>query len=187
MSEPVSDLKTTPLTGAHIEAGARMVEFAGYSMPVQYRDGVLKEHLWTRENAGLFDVSHMGPAILRLKGGGDTAALAGLVEPLICGDLSVLAEGRQNLVPGQALEYGKSITDACLGWEDSVAALETLAQGVVLFGQYLVAAAQRLFGARIDAQVRRRRVVVPRTGAGRRLCPIVVAFDAAISWNSGMW
>ena len=95
MSEPVSDLKTTPLTGAHIEAGARMVEFAGYSMPVQYRDGVLKEHLWTRENAGLFDVSHMGPAILRLKGGGDTAALAGLVEPLICGDLSVLAEGRQ--------------------------------------------------------------------------------------------
>ena len=43
---------------------------------------------------------------------------------------SHLAEGRQNLVPGQALEYGKSITDACLGWEDSVAALETLAQGV---------------------------------------------------------
>ena len=46
-------------------AGARMVPFAGYSMPVQYKDGVLKEHLWTRENAGLFDVSHMGQAKLR--------------------------------------------------------------------------------------------------------------------------
>jgi aminomethyltransferase len=42
-----------------------MVPFAGYSMPVQYKDGVLKEHLWTREHAGLFDVSHMGQARLR--------------------------------------------------------------------------------------------------------------------------
>lgn len=95
MTEPASPLKTTPLTEAHVAAGARMVEFAGYSMPVQYRDGVLKEHLWTRENAGLFDVSHMGPAILRMKSGGDDAALAALVEPLICGDLGGLATGRQ--------------------------------------------------------------------------------------------
>jgi aminomethyltransferase len=58
-------LKTTPLYEAHVAAGARMVPFAGYSMPVQYKDGVLKEHLWTRENAGLFDVSHMGQARLR--------------------------------------------------------------------------------------------------------------------------
>ena len=57
-----TDLKTTALTDAHVAQGARMVEFAGYSMPVQYRDGVLKEHLWTREHAGAFDVSHMGPA-----------------------------------------------------------------------------------------------------------------------------
>ncbi len=60
-------LKTTPLTEAHRGAGARMVGFAGYEMPVQYADGVLKEHLWTREHCGLFDVSHMGPAFLRLK------------------------------------------------------------------------------------------------------------------------
>ena len=60
-------LKSTPLTGAHRAAGARMVAFAGYDMPVQYADGVLKEHLWTREHAGLFDVSHMGPAYLRLR------------------------------------------------------------------------------------------------------------------------
>jgi len=58
-------LKTTPLAAAHVAAGARMVPFAGYSMPVQYKDGVLKEHLWTREHAGLFDVSHMGQARLR--------------------------------------------------------------------------------------------------------------------------
>ena len=59
------DLKTTPLHDAHLAAGGRMVAFAGYSMPVQYREGVLKEHLWTREHAGLFDVSHMGQARLR--------------------------------------------------------------------------------------------------------------------------
>jgi aminomethyltransferase len=41
-----------------------MVEFGGYEMPVQYPDGILKEHLWTREHAGLFDVSHMGPSFL---------------------------------------------------------------------------------------------------------------------------
>ena len=58
-------LKKTPLYDAHVAAGARMVPFAGYSMPVQYKDGVLKEHLWTREHAGLFDVSHMGQGRLR--------------------------------------------------------------------------------------------------------------------------
>ncbi|KAF0093078.1 MAG: aminomethyltransferase, partial [Hyphomonadaceae bacterium] len=46
--------------------GGKMVEFAGYNMPVQFPEGVVKEHLWTRENAGLFDVSHMGPAFFRL-------------------------------------------------------------------------------------------------------------------------
>jgi len=63
LSDP--DLKITPLYEAHLAAGARMVPFAGYSMPVQYRDGVLKEHVWTRTHAGLFDVSHMGQARLR--------------------------------------------------------------------------------------------------------------------------
>ena len=62
----------------------------------------------------------------------DVAAQLAAGEERIMGAMieSHLAEGRQNLVPGQALEYGKSITDACLGWDDSVAALETLAQGV---------------------------------------------------------
>ena len=87
MSE--ENLKTTPLNAAHIAAGARMVPFAGYSMPVQYRDGVLKEHLWTRENAGLFDVSHMGQA--RLRGVSPLSAF----EEVTPGDFIGLKPGKQ--------------------------------------------------------------------------------------------
>lgn len=57
-------MNKTALFDQHINANARMVEFAGYEMPVQYPLGVKKEHLWVRENAGLFDVSHMGQVIL---------------------------------------------------------------------------------------------------------------------------
>lgn len=95
----MSDLKTTPLTDRHVAAGARMVEFGGYSMPVQYKDGILKEHLWTREHAGLFDVSHMGPAFLALNAPtgdpkADHAAISALIEPLICGDIRRLKRGQ---------------------------------------------------------------------------------------------
>ena len=82
-------LKTTPLTAAHVALGARLVEFAGYQMPVQYTDGVLKEHLWTREHAGLFDVSHMGQA--RLRGADPLAAF----EKLTPGDYCRLRPGKQ--------------------------------------------------------------------------------------------
>jgi aminomethyltransferase len=82
-------LKATPLTEAHVAAGARMVEFAGYDMPVQYPEGVLKEHLWTREHAGLFDVSHMGQA--RLRGADPLAAF----ETMTPGDFRGLKPGRQ--------------------------------------------------------------------------------------------
>lgn len=61
------ELLSTPLSSIWTQIGARMVGFAGYNMPVQFKDGVVKEHLWTRENAGLFDVSHMGPAFFKLK------------------------------------------------------------------------------------------------------------------------
>ncbi|MDQ0466703.1 aminomethyltransferase [Caulobacter ginsengisoli] len=84
-----ADLRKTPLYQAHVDAGARMVPFAGYSMPVQYRDGVLKEHLWTRENAGLFDVSHMGQA--RLRGVAPLAAF----EEVTPGDFLGLKPGKQ--------------------------------------------------------------------------------------------
>ena len=70
-------LLTTPLHALHLELGARMVAFAGYSMPVQYPSGLLAEHLHTRQAAGLFDVSHMGQ--LRLVGRGAAAALESLM------------------------------------------------------------------------------------------------------------
>ncbi len=92
-------LKTTPLTAAHIARGGKMVAFGGYSMPVQYPLGVLKEHLWTRGHAGLFDVSHMGPSFLELtapRGDSDAdhRAVAALVEPLVCGDIRGLKPGQ---------------------------------------------------------------------------------------------
>jgi aminomethyltransferase len=76
-----------------------MVPFAGYGMPLQYAAGILKEHLWTRAHAGVFDVSHMGPAFLELAepsgdGEADHRAVAALVEPLVCGDIRGLKPGQ---------------------------------------------------------------------------------------------
>lgn len=82
-------LKTTPLTPAHVALGARMVEFAGYSMPVQYPMGVMAEHLWTREHCGIFDVSHMGQA--RLRGVAPLSAF----EDVVPGDFIGLKPGKQ--------------------------------------------------------------------------------------------
>ncbi|MBI6855266.1 glycine cleavage system aminomethyltransferase GcvT [Pseudomonas lijiangensis] len=74
---PTEQLLTTPLHALHRELGAKMVPFAGYDMPVQYPAGVMKEHLHTREKAGLFDVSHMGQILLT--GAGAAQALETLV------------------------------------------------------------------------------------------------------------
>jgi aminomethyltransferase len=128
--EPVTDqalqtapLKTTPLTEAHRAAGARMVPFAGYEMPVQYADGVLKEHLWTRAHCGLFDVSHMGPAFLRLTNRSgdpkaDHRAIAALLEPLICADIRALKRGalRYTLLLN---EHGGIVDDLMVGRPDA--------------------------------------------------------------------
>ncbi len=78
--------KLLPLDAWHRSRGARMVPFAGYAMPIQY-EGIITEHLWTRENAGLFDVSHMGQLVVSGEG-----AEAGL-EKLLPADLSLLALG----------------------------------------------------------------------------------------------
>jgi aminomethyltransferase len=77
LSDTEAVLAKTPLYDLHIKLGARMVPFAGYSMPVQYTDGILKEHQHTRSAAGLFDVSHMGQ--LRLHGATAAAELERLV------------------------------------------------------------------------------------------------------------
>jgi aminomethyltransferase len=72
-----TELQHTPLHALHLELGARMVPFAGYSMPVQYPAGLMAEHLHTRAAAGLFDVSHMGQ--LRLVGPDAAAAFETLM------------------------------------------------------------------------------------------------------------
>ncbi|PAU81346.1 glycine cleavage system protein T [Halovibrio salipaludis] len=80
---------TTPLTALHEELGARMVPFAGYSMPVQYPAGIKQEHLHTREGAGLFDVSHMGQVWLSGEG------IAEALEAMVPSDLVGLGMHRQ--------------------------------------------------------------------------------------------
>ncbi|WP_417591676.1 glycine cleavage system aminomethyltransferase GcvT [Parasphingorhabdus sp.] len=87
MNENTQNLKQLPLGDWHRSLGARMVPFAGYEMPVQY-EGVMAEHIWTRTEAGLFDVSHMGQ--LQLMGEGAAEAL----ERITPGNLSALAAGK---------------------------------------------------------------------------------------------
>jgi aminomethyltransferase len=90
MNEAVN--QKTPLHALHIELGARMAPFAGYDMPIHYPAGVLAEHLHTRKLAGLFDVSHMGQALIE---GADHATAAGFLETLCPADFVNLAPGRQ--------------------------------------------------------------------------------------------
>ncbi len=75
-----------PLDAWHRARGARMVEFAGYHMPVQY-EGIIAEHLWTRDSAGLFDVSHMGQLTVKAEGAAEA------LEALLPGDISALKPG----------------------------------------------------------------------------------------------
>jgi aminomethyltransferase len=89
---PSTELLRTPLHPRHVALGARMVPFAGYAMPVQYPTGILAEHQWVREHAGLFDVSHMGQGFLI---GPDHETTARALEALCPADLVGLAPGRQ--------------------------------------------------------------------------------------------
>jgi aminomethyltransferase len=99
MSDPGQDLEPEapagplmlPLDAWHRDRGARMVEFAGYWMPVQYDGGgggIIAEHLWTRAHAGLFDVSHMGQLLVSGEGQADA------LEALLPGDIKALKPGR---------------------------------------------------------------------------------------------
>jgi aminomethyltransferase len=97
-SDAAPALLTTPLNALHLELGARMVPFAGYSMPVQYPSGLMAEHHHTRSAAGLFDVSHMGQ--LRLVGPDAAAAF----ETLMPVDVIDLPVGKQR--------YGLLLNDA---------------------------------------------------------------------------
>jgi aminomethyltransferase len=120
---PDGSLRRTPLFDLHVELGARMVPFAGYEMPVQY-EGILAEHRWTREHAGLFDVSHMGQAALL---GTDHATTAVALEALAPGDFQNLAHGRMRYTL-LLNEDGGAIDDLMVGrsWsaeDDGVLAL----------------------------------------------------------------
>ncbi|WP_308911890.1 glycine cleavage system aminomethyltransferase GcvT [Pseudokordiimonas caeni] len=84
-------LHKTPLYDLHVARGAKMVPFAGYDMPVQYPLGIMGEHNHTREKAGLFDVSHMGQAMVRSRDGSDPAAA---LEKLMPGALQSLQPGK---------------------------------------------------------------------------------------------
>jgi aminomethyltransferase len=99
LTDTAETLKSVVLDERHRALGGRMVPFSGFSLPVQYPAGIIAEHKFTREHAGLFDVSHMGPSLLILdeKSGDperDHRAVASLVEPLICGDIAGLKPGQ---------------------------------------------------------------------------------------------
>jgi aminomethyltransferase len=96
-------IETLPLDAWHRAKGARMVEFAGYYMPIQY-EGIMAEHSWTRENAGLFDVSHMGQLSLTLDDGSDYVAEEGEEAPapkaMTAEEVAEVAKALEALVPG---------------------------------------------------------------------------------------
>ena len=106
-------LQRTPLYEMHVAAGAKMVPFAGYSMPVQFAQGIIKEHLHTRHSASLFDVSHMGQVELR---GADVASALEAVLPVDIQGLP-LRQLRYGLLTDEA---GGVLDDLMLTrWSDS--------------------------------------------------------------------
>ena len=108
----MSELKRTPLYDAHVAAGATMVDFGGWEMPIQYPAGIVAEHLYTRKHCGIFDVSHMGRLIVE---GPDRLAFL----------QKVLSSNAAALVPGRAqyciipTETGGAVDDAYLYMFDS--------------------------------------------------------------------
>jgi aminomethyltransferase len=125
-SSPPHTLLKTPLHALHTELGARMVPFAGYSMPVQYPVGLMAEHQHTRNAAGLFDVSHMGQ--LRLLGADAAAAL----ESLIPVDVIDLAVGKQRY--GLLLNEDGGIIDDLMFFNRGQGAIFVIVNGACKIG-----------------------------------------------------
>ena len=135
----------TPLYGLFVQAGARFVPFAGYEMPVQFRAGIIKEHLHTRVAAGLFDVSHMGQIVLRAHSGAmDTVARA--LERLVPQDIIGLPVGRQrycvftndvggirdDLIIANLGDHLRLVVNAACKAEDEAYLRETLGQRCII-------------------------------------------------------
>jgi aminomethyltransferase len=98
------ELKRTPLYEAHLRCGGKMVEFGGFEMPVQYKAGVIREHMAVRTACGLFDVSHMGEVILR-----GTDAVKSL-NHLLTNDYTVMEDGQARYSP-MCNEEGGTVDD----------------------------------------------------------------------------
>ena len=98
------DLKRTPLYAAHLRCGGKMVEFGGFEMPVQYKTGVIKEHMAVRTACGLFDVSHMGEVLLE---GPDAVRN---LNRLLTNDYTGMAEGQARYSP-MCNEQGGTVDD----------------------------------------------------------------------------
>ena len=93
-------LMHTPLNNLHKNSHARMTPFAGYEMPLQYKNGIMSEHLHTRSHAGLFDVSHMGQVVLR---GNDFKQTAKALETLIPMEVETLKS------TGRGMDFSQTV------------------------------------------------------------------------------
>ncbi|HRK39224.1 MAG TPA: glycine cleavage system aminomethyltransferase GcvT [Burkholderiaceae bacterium] len=184
MSDRTTDLHTTPLNALHIELGARMVPFAGYSMPVQYQGpglGLMAEHQHTRTAAGLFDVSHMGQ--LRLVGPDAATAF----ESLMPVDVVGLPVGKQRY--GLLLtEQGTIIDD--LMFVNRGTDIFVIVNGACKAGD--IAHITQAIGARCDVTPMPERALLALQGpqavtALTRLVPgvdkLVFMTGAAFAWN----
>lgn len=135
-------LLKTPLHDLHVELGARMVPFAGYSMPVQYPAGLMAEHKHTRDVAGLFDISHMGQ--LRLVGPDAAAAF----ETLMPVDVIDLAPGKQRY--GLLLNDEGGILDDLMFFNEGHGSIFVIVNGACKVAD--LAHIQQKIGARCDVQ-----------------------------------
>jgi len=104
-------VKRTPLYQRHVDLGARLIDFGGWEMPVQYKTGIIKEHKAVRDNAGIFDVSHMGEAWLRGPRALDT------VQRIVTNDAGKLRDG-QAMYTVMCYPHG-GIVDDCIVYRRS--------------------------------------------------------------------
>ncbi|WPG40026.1 glycine cleavage system aminomethyltransferase GcvT [Variovorax sp. EBFNA2] len=137
-----AQLLKTPLYDLHVELGARMVPFAGYSMPVQYPAGLMAEHKHTRDAAGLFDISHMGQ--LRLVGPDAAAAF----ETLMPVDVVDLPAGKQRY--GLLLNDEGGILDDLMFFNEGHGSLFVIVNGACKVAD--IAHIQQKIGARCEVQ-----------------------------------
>ncbi|MGJ7573272.1 glycine cleavage system aminomethyltransferase GcvT [Variovorax sp. RB2P76] len=141
-SAPDTALLKTPLYDLHVELGARIVPFAGYSMPVQYPAGLMAEHKHTRDAAGLFDISHMGQ--LRLVGPDAAAAF----ETLMPVDVIDLPAGKQRY--GLLLNDEGGILDDLMFFNEGNGSLFVIVNGACKVAD--IAHIQQKIGARCEVQ-----------------------------------